>query len=70
MFLAKNIKAMSPEPDPDVFTPKELAAINISKKLGPVPSQVTSLFLKLTLEVGSSHRFRWVCTLFPVDRFL
>ncbi|CAN0161166.1 unnamed protein product [Scytosiphon promiscuus] len=42
VFLAKNIKAMAPQPDPDVFTPKELAAINISKKLGPVPSQVSS----------------------------
>eukprot|EP00903_Cladosiphon_okamuranus_P005778 g5726.t1 len=40
VFLAKNIKAMAPVPDPEVFTPKELAAINISKKLGPVPSQV------------------------------
>eukprot|EP00752_Nemacystus_decipiens_P018246 g16374.t1 len=40
VFLAKNIKAMAPEPDPAVFNPKELAAINISKKLGPVPSQV------------------------------
>ncbi|CBJ25934.1 probable fusion protein [Ectocarpus siliculosus] len=42
VFLAKNIKAMAPEPDPEVFTPKELSAINISKKLGPVPSRVTA----------------------------
>ena len=41
VYLAKNIKAMAPEPDPAVFSPKELAAINISKKLGPVPSRVS-----------------------------
>lgn len=42
MFLEKNIAAMEVHPDPKIFTPKELAAINISKKIGPVPSSVNA----------------------------
>ena len=33
---------MVPNPDPETFTPQELAAINIAKKVGPVPSAVTT----------------------------
>lgn len=37
---------MAPVPDPAIFSPQELAAINISKKIGPVPSGVTSEDIK------------------------
>lgn len=33
LSLDKNAKAMDEEPSPDVFSPKELAAINIAKKV-------------------------------------
>ncbi|CAN0439495.1 unnamed protein product, partial [Laminaria digitata] len=31
--LAKNALAMDPEPNPEIFSAKELAAINIAKKV-------------------------------------
>lgn len=33
LSLEKNSLAMDPVPNPDVFSPKELAAINIAKKV-------------------------------------
>lgn len=33
LTLDKNAMAMDAEPSPDVFSPKELAAINIAKKV-------------------------------------
>ncbi|CAB1103822.1 unnamed protein product [Ectocarpus sp. CCAP 1310/34] len=42
VFLTKNAQAMMPVPGPGVFNPKELAVINIGKKLGAVPNEVTS----------------------------
>lgn len=36
--LEKNALAMDPNPSPDVFTPQELTAINIAKKVVcPIP---------------------------------
>lgn len=33
LTLGKNIRAMDPEPSPEIFSSKELAAINIAKKV-------------------------------------
>lgn len=53
VFLAKNIAAMAPEPDPTIFSPQELAVINICKKLGPLPSRVASEDIKSLASVFS-----------------
>ncbi|CAM9460800.1 unnamed protein product [Pylaiella littoralis] len=42
IYFPKNAQAMVPDPDRSTFTRKELAAINIGKKLGPVPTQVVT----------------------------
>lgn len=34
--LDKNAMALDPEPNPEIFSKKELAAINIAKKVGTV----------------------------------
>lgn len=76
VFLAKNIAAMAPQPDPTIFSPQELAVINICKKLGPLPSRVASEDIKGLASVfsekaqeavinsatvmGFLNRFMWV----------
>ena len=40
MYLGQTAKAMMAVPDPAVFDVKQLAAIRIGKKIGPIPSEV------------------------------
>ncbi|CAM9096241.1 unnamed protein product [Ectocarpus sp. 6 AP-2014] len=47
LTLDKNAMAMDAEPSPDVFSRKELAAINIAKKVGAVPSTVTTADIEM-----------------------
>ena len=70
---------MAPEPDPTIFSPQELAVINICKKLGPLPSRVGSEDIKNLASVfsekaqeavinsatvmGFLNRFMWVVAL-------
>lgn len=74
---------MAPEPDPTIFSPQELAVINICKKLGPLPSRVASEDIKGMASVfsekaqeavinsatvmGFLNRFMWVVSCFYVS---
>eukprot|EP00903_Cladosiphon_okamuranus_P012381 g11604.t1 len=42
VYLSHTAKAMMPVPDPTVFDAKQLAAIDIGKKLGPIPTTITT----------------------------
>ena len=67
---------MAPVPDPTIFSSQELAVINVCKKLGSLPSRVTSEDIKSLASVfsekaqeavinsatvmGFLNRFMWV----------
>lgn len=70
MFLAKNVAAMAPTPDPETFNEQELAAINIAKKVGPVPSAVTSEDIRSMAAVFSEKEQEAVVNCCAVMGFL
>lgn len=70
IFLAKNVSAMAPSPDPKIFNPQELAAINISKKVGPVPSEVSTEDIKNMAEVFTEREQEAVVNCAVVMGFL
>ncbi|CAM9566090.1 unnamed protein product [Pylaiella littoralis] len=47
LTLEKNAMAMAPVPDRKIFNKKELAAINIAKKVGAVPSTVATADIEM-----------------------
>eukprot|EP00904_Undaria_pinnatifida_P006693 jgi/Undpi1/3153/HiC_scaffold_15.g06527.m1 len=70
LTLAKNALAMDPEPNPEVFSAKELAAINIAKKVGPVPSTVTTADIEQLASQFSSKEQEAVVNATAVMGFL